>query len=285
MGFYAPAQLMQDARRHGVTVLPIDVNHSEWDCTLEKREAVEHDFALRLGLRLIVGLSRPHAEAIGEARRQGPFETLEGFTRRTRLSRAVIAKLAQADALSSFGRDRRQALWEALAQENTPKDMPLFDALPGEDDRLVELPELKPIEIVFADYQSTGLTLREHPISFYREKLATRGVLTASQLSGVAHNQRVAVAGIVLLRQRPSTAKGITFVTLEDETGTLNLVLHQAIWQKFYMVSRRSSAWVAFGRLESKYSVIHVVVNRLVDFGQFVQDADNHLTHRSRDFR
>jgi error-prone DNA polymerase len=281
MGFYAPAQLVQDAQRHAVKIAPIDVNFSDWDCTLEGNTS----HALRLGWRLVVGLSQRHAITIQQARQSGPFTSLEDFTRRTKLSRAVVAKLAEADALGSLGRDRRQALWEALAQDKTPKHLPLFDTLEALDDDPVSLPEMQPLENVLADYETTGLTLRQHPLSFYRSELKRRGVITAAQLVEVGNRRRVSVAGLVLLRQRPSTAKGITFVTLEDETGTSNLILHQAVWDRFYAVARRSPAWVASGRLEAKYSVIHLVVDRLVDFGRFVQDARQRIAHRSRDFR
>jgi error-prone DNA polymerase len=201
------------------------------------------------------------------------------------LSRAVVAQLADADALASLGRDRRQALWEALAHERQPRALPLFDSLEPSDEAPVELPELDAAGNVYADYETVGLSLRSHPLAFYRERLNSLHVLSAEQLKTLENNHPVCVAGLVLLRQRPSTAKGITFVTLEDETGTINLVVHQKTWEQYYNVARRSPAWVAFGKLETKHSVIHVVTNRLVDFAKFTGADAERLAVKSRDFR
>ncbi|MCA9266219.1 MAG: error-prone DNA polymerase, partial [Planctomycetales bacterium] len=302
MGFYAPAQLIRDARDHGVEVAAVDVNASQWDCTLENvsdegpepwaaaderggGESKHSPLVLRLGMRMIVGLSARHAEIISKERRhRGPYQSFEDFARRTRLSRSVITQLAEADALASLGRNRRQALWEALAQENQPREMPLFRGLAAEDEAPVTLPGLEPWENVIADYRMTGLSLRAHPISFFREQLQGRGVCTAAQLTEWPNETPVSVSGLVLLRQRPSTAKGITFVTLEDETGTANLVVKQPIWERFYHVARRSPAWIAFGKLERKETVIHVVAQRLVDFAEFTQANAHQLRVKSRDF-
>jgi error-prone DNA polymerase len=236
-------------------------------------------------MRLMRGFSQRHAERIVEARAEGPFQSQADFAKRTGLSRAVIAQLAEADALASLGRDRRQALWEALAQESQPRALPLFDQLEPADEPPVELPELDALGNVFADYETVGLSLRSHPLAFYRERLNALHVMTAEKLQTLENNHPVRVAGLVLLRQRPSTAKGITFVTLEDETGTLNLVVHQKIWEQYYHVARRSPAWVAFGRLETKHSVIHIVTNRLVDFAAFTGADAERLAAKSRDFR
>jgi error-prone DNA polymerase len=288
MGFYAPAQLVRDARQHGIEVLPADVNHSDWDCTLQPAAVSQSctvPFALRLGLRMIGGFSETHAECIQQARTKGPFRSLEDFTRRTRLSRTVVTRLARADALASLGRNRRQALWEALSQEESSEELPLFDFLESEDEKPVELPALEPLEEVFRDYETTGLSLKAHPISFYRVRLDQLGVTPAGQLPTIRNNQLVRVAGLVLLRQRPSTAKGITFVTLEDETGTANLVVRQPVWQRYYAVARRSPAWVAHGKLECEQSVIHVVVNRIEDFARATGNPSHQLQTKARDFR
>ena len=280
MGFYAPSQLIRDAREHDVRVLPIDVNHSDWDCTLE----VATDFtrrSVRLGLRLLNGFSQEHAELIVAARRHGLFTSLQDFTRRTKLSRAVTTRLSESDAFASIGRDRRSALWEALAQDKQQRDMPLFDGLAAEDDAPVQLPQLKSLEQVFIDYQTTGLSLRDHPVSFYRSELDKLGVVQNVELQDMRNNSIATIAGLVILRQRPQTAKGITFVTLEDESGVANLVLHVDTWKKFYSICRRSPAWIARGRVESKYSVIHLVVEHLEDFSEQLQA----LNVSSRDFR
>lgn len=296
MGFYAPAQLLRDAQQHGVSVLPIDVNVSHWDCTLESAGnsstnqratnniSTDHpspSLALRLGMRLIVGFSQFHAETIVAARQQAPFCTIDDFSRRTKLGQATIMRLARADALRSFSGPRRAALWEALARPTKTCDQPLFDSLTV-DEQLP--PTLQPAgleEDVFADYQSTGLSLKAHPISFYRHELDQWHVKPADHLPAMTNHQRVTVAGLVLLRQRPSTAKGITFVTIEDETGTINVVVHQQIWQRYHHVTRRSPAWLVYGDLEHKNSVIHVVARRIETLAEQLRE----LKTNSRDFR
>ena len=198
----------------------------------------------------------------------------------------MITRLAEADALRSLGRDRRQALWEALAQEKNPRAFPLFDQVPACDEQPVMLPEMAQLENVFADYQTTGLSLKAHPFSFYRPQLAERAVRTAADLAELPNDHCVRIAGLVILRQRPSTAKGITFVTLEDESGVANLVVHHTTWRKYYGVARRSPAWVADGTLQSHHTVIHVVVTRLMDLAQFLKETSaTSWAQKSRDFR
>lgn len=275
MGFYAPAQLVRDAREHQVEVRAIDVNHSQWDCTLE-------DNALRLGLRLLIGFSQAAAETIMHEREShGPFHSLAEFASRTRLRQDLIAKLSDADAFASLGRDRRAMLWESLAQDPHDHARPLLGLLDPEDELPVPLPELSPQESVLADYRTAGMSLAAHPISFYRRELDKLRVLPASELRKVPSGRHVRVAGLVILRQRPSTARGITFVTLEDETGTANLILKPDIWRKFYHIAHRSPAWLAHGGLEQKEGVIHVVVNRLEDLSKRLGD----VAIKSRDFR
>ncbi|MBX7103004.1 MAG: error-prone DNA polymerase [Gemmataceae bacterium] len=261
MGFYAPAQLVQDARQHGVRVRPVDVNHSEYDCTLESGDRGPE---LRLGFRLIAGIRRDAVAAIESARADGPFTSLPEFGRRTGLPRAALESLSDADAFGSLKLDRRSALWHSLAQAKVPAGPSLFT---GADDRCSaeSLPELSPFDQVIADYRTTGLSLKGHPVGFYREHLDAWKVTPAERLKSIPHGTRIVVAGLVLLRQRPGTAKGITFVTLEDETGVANLILHPRTWESYYRVARHSPAWVARGVLESKDSVIHVVVRTIED--------------------
>ncbi len=280
MGFYAPAQLVRDARDHGVEVRPIDVNRSDWDCTLEPSDC-QGGQALRLGMRMLVRFAIRHAERIMSARESGEFRSIADFTDRTRSSRAVVSQLAEADALQSLGRDRRAALWEALGQEKKQLDQPLLAGLDSEDEAVVELPLLEPEEQVYADYQTSGLSLRAHPLSFQRERLDQLNVTPAGELVKRPHNHLVRVAGLVLLRQRPSTAKGVTFVTIEDETGVANLVVHQKTWQRFYAVARGAAAFLVHGRLERKDEVTHVVVQRLEDLSVRLRE----LKTKSRDFR
>jgi error-prone DNA polymerase len=279
MGFYAPAQLIRNAQEHGVIVCPVDVNASYWDTGLEK---TGESYAIRLGLRFVSGISESQARMIEEARSLGgPFTGWDNFSRRTRLNRAVMRRLAEADAFASLALDRRGALWQALAEEKQPRAMPLFDSLAAEDEPGVPLPALRLEEQVLADYRSAGLSLKAHPMQFVREELNEWEVLPAEHLATHPADRHVRVAGIVLMRQRPSTAKGITFVTLEDETGQANLIVRQDVWQKFYHVARTATALIAHGRLQRQNSVIHVLVTQLED----LSDRLRGLAARSRDFR
>lgn len=295
MGFYAPAQLIADVRRHGVEVLPADVNHSNLDNTLEElaeipaASAVRHPHAsplpqpaLRLGLRQISGLPASAGEAIVAARRSGgEFVSVADLAKRTGLGQAVIGRLGKADALASMKQERRVALWQALGQERKPLDQPLFSGGDLADDADAGLPPLDPREEVFADYHTTGLSLKAHPLSFYREGLNRLKVAAARDLESRPDNRQVRVAGLVILRQRPSTAKGITFVTLEDETGTINLVIKPPIWERHYQIVRTCPAWLAHGKLERRSGVTHVIVNRLENLAESLRD----LKAASRDFR
>ena len=284
MGFYAPAQLLRDAREHGVEVRPLDVERSAWDLTLEGN-------AIRLGFRLVSGLPAAAVARLVEARQAGPFGSFEELARRTGLGQPALVALAKADALGSLGLDRRAALWHALGRP-TERPLPLFespppatdDALPpqptADEPRPEALPAASPYEEVLADYRTAGLTLRQHPLAFYRHALRQRGCVAAAELAACDSGQRVRVAGLVLLRQRPSTAKGITFVTLEDETGTTNLILRPDVWHKFRAVANHAQLWLADGRLERQGPVIHVLVERLAALG----DEDRRAVWRSRDF-
>jgi error-prone DNA polymerase len=190
-------------------------------------------------------------------------------------------RLSEADVFQSLSCDRRGALWEALAHPRAPEHRPLLDDLVPEEEPAPGLPPLSPQEEVLADYHTSGLSLKSHPLAFHRQQLDTLNVVPAEKLCWLQNGRRVRVAGLVLLRQRPSTAKGITFVTLEDETGTCNLLVHQRTWERFYTVARRASAWLAHGRIETKDSVIHVIVERLEDLSGILGRL--HIT--SRDFR
>jgi error-prone DNA polymerase len=274
MGFYAPAQLVRDARQHGVEVRPVDVSASHWDCTLEEGE-------LRLGLRCISGLSEVPARAIEDARHDGPFQGWDDFMRRTRLRRAVVSRLALADAFGSLALDRRGALWRALGEEKIPRALPLFDVIAPVDEPPVVLERMEKREEVLADYRTSGLSLKAHPMEFVRKKLDRLRVLPARALATHPPNRYVRTAGVVLVRQRPSTAKGITFVTLEDETGVANLIIRQDVWQKFYRVARTATAYLAAGRLQRQEGVIHVLVSKLEDLSETLRGLES----QSRDFR
>ncbi|MFP6611710.1 MAG: error-prone DNA polymerase [Pirellulales bacterium] len=302
MGFYAPAQLIRDAIEHDVEVLPIDINDSCWDCTLERLPladcglrnngqfgAVEDnpesgirnpEYSLRLGMRLVRGLSPAAAGAIEQAR-VTKFDSIADLTERTGLDRPVVECLAAADVFGSLRLDRRGALWQALDQAPKPEEQPLFVDVRPADSPLPVLPKLTAQEEVFADYRAAGLSLRQHPISFYRQQLDVLNVVPTAQLAECKNNRPVRVAGLVLMRQRPSTANGITFVTLEDETGICNLIIHARTWQRFDLVARRSSALIAGGKLERKNEVLHVIVHHLEEMTARLSS----LNHRSRDFR
>jgi error-prone DNA polymerase len=285
MGFYSVSDLVTDARRHEVVVLPVDVNLSDWDCTLEEEDAgtsnENKQLALRLGMKVVHGIRQDDVMRILENRGERLYGSVEDLRRRGRVSRSFIMKLADADAFSSFQRDRRAALWEALAQERSMCEQPLFDLISASDDDVPDLPVMHPAEQVEMDYRTAGLSLKGHPLMFWREQLAAKSVVTAIQLETLNNNRYVRVAGIVLLRQRPSTAKGITFVTLEDETGTINLVLKQYIWERYYSIGRHSNTWLVHGKLEKKGSVIHVVAHRLEDLSATL----GKYKPKSRDFR
>ncbi len=289
MGFYAPAQLVRDAREHGIEVRPADVNFSDWDCSLERiparpaRGPYRHGdevHALRLGLRLLRGLSEEHGRAIEVARnRGGRFRDFEEFARRTGLPRAALQLLSRGDALSSLNTSRREAYWKALPVREA---LPLVDAAGGvPDEAPPELPLLSAQEEVVADYSAAGLSLRQHPVSFLRGRLNELRAVSAERLRELESDRRVKVAGLVLMRQRPSTAAGITFVTLEDETGTVNLVVYPNVWQQFRPAARFAGVLLATGRLQREGDIIHVVCERLDDLSALLQDLDS----RARDFR
>jgi len=289
MGFYAPAQLISDARKHGVLVRPIDVNHSAWDCTLEIRGARSASegrpsLALRapnhpslcLGFRIINGLARPAVDQLVAARAAGPFVSWNDFIRRTRLSSAVLKKLAQADVFGSLGVTRREALWRALPSQES---LPLFE-LAEEEEKPAPLPPMTALQEVVADYGAAGMTLRQHPISFLRTALAERGAVPAEALATLKDGIRVKVAGLVLLRQRPATAKGITFVTLEDETGIVNLIVRQEIWERYRRAAKTAKIMLAHGTLQRQKEIIHVLVTKIDNFS-----ARLAIDATSRDFR
>jgi error-prone DNA polymerase len=273
MGFYAPAQLIRDARSHGVKVLPVDVNASAWECTLEPCDG---SLAIRLGFLLIQGMSEKEALRITSARASaGTFRSMDDLARRADLSRRELARLSSADACRSLWLDRRQALWNALPVR---EEMPLFAQ--AEEDDQPPLPSMDPWEEVVADYHAVGLSLREHPISFLREDLSRLGVLAARELGQAKDRSFVKVAGLILMRQQPGTAKGIRFVTLEDETGVANLVIRPNVWDRCRQVAVRASALLASGTLERQGLVIHVVVSHLEDVSAAVEG----IRAKSRDF-
>ncbi len=287
MGFYAPAQLVRDAKDHGVTVLPIDVNHSRWDCALEEG-------AVRLGLRMVVGLPQSQARQIEQLQ---PFASMDQFQRA--MPAKIVQRLARADAFGSLKLNRRNSLWQALAPADPRGAFPLFekssdakypenicemnscDIAPAPAEAATWLPPMDARAEVFADYCTAGLSLKAHPVSFFRQQLNRLNVVQAAKLASLKDGRFVRVGGLVLVRQRPGTAKGITFVTLEDETGVANLIIRMDVWEKFYTVARTAQAFIASGRLQNQQGVIHVLVSRLEN----MNEAMNQLRSTSRDFQ
>ncbi|PKP64937.1 MAG: error-prone DNA polymerase, partial [Alphaproteobacteria bacterium HGW-Alphaproteobacteria-9] len=267
MGFYAPAQIMRDAQGHGVAVLPVDVNGSVWDCTLEAGEGDQH--ALRLGLRQIDGLPEHVAAAlVAEREERGPFRDVADLRARAGLSPAHIERLASADAFTSLGLTRRQALWNACSLISAP-DLPLFRAAAvreeGAERARVRLPAMPLSEEVVADYQTTRLSLKAHPMAFLRADLAARGFVRASELRERKFRSMVQVAGVVLIRQRPGSAKGVTFITLEDESGVINLVVWPDLKEKHRKVVMGARLMEVRGRVEYDDEVIHVIAASMTD--------------------
>jgi error-prone DNA polymerase len=264
MGFYAPAQIVRDAAEHGVAVLPADVNHSMWDCTLEDRGA-----ALRLGLRQIDGLAEYAAAALVSAREEGGrFADVGALKERAGLSPAVIERLAAADAFGSLGLARRQALWDARSLI-AARELPLFAAMAARDEgaerAVTRLPAMPLSEEVVADYQTQRLSLKAHPLAFLRAGLAERGFVRASDLRARKVRSAVQVAGVVLIRQRPGSAKGVCFITLEDETGVVNLVIWPDLMEKQRKVIMGSRLIEVRGRVEYDDEVIHVIAAHLTE--------------------
>ncbi len=265
MGFYAPAQIVRDAREHGVTVRAIDVNHSHWDCTLEP---TSNSPALRLGLRQIEGLRLDDATRLVAARGDTPYASIEDVRRRAGIGVAAIQRLAEADCFRSIKRDRRGALWDARALKGAP-DLPLFRAANAADEGwetdVVRLPAMPMSEHVVSDYQTTRLSLKAHPMQFLRPHYARRGFVTAGELRSMRYGRRVSLAGLVLIRQRPGSAKGVCFITLEDETGVANLV----VWPDRFAAQRGivmgARLMVVHGVVQHDEAVVHVIAARLED--------------------
>jgi error-prone DNA polymerase len=261
MGFYAPAQIVRDAEEHGVTVLPVDVNHSDWNCTLEQG-------ALRLGLRQVDGLRADEAAKLVAARGALPYGDVEDLRLRSRVGVATVERLAAADAFRSIGLDRRQALWDAKALKQAP-DLPLFLAAEARDEGaeavIAKLPAMPLSEHVVNDYQTTRLSLKAHPMRFLRDHYRKRGFISADRLTALNNSHRVSLAGLVLVRQRPGSAKGVCFITLEDETGIANLV----VWPDRFAAQRAivmgARLMAVHGVVQKDDAVIHVVATRLED--------------------
>jgi error-prone DNA polymerase len=295
MGFFAPAQIVRDAREHGVEVREVDVNHSDWDCTLESppplqggREELRssegrgarllplpsplslkgaREPALRLGLRQVDGLHREAADRL-VARR--PYRTVEELRTRGGVPVHAIQRLAAADAFRSMGLDRRAALWDSRALKQAP-DLPLFafadERDEGAESAPAQLPAMPLAEHVISDYQTVRLSLKAHPMHFLRAHYSAQKFVTAEQLKSLKDGRRLSMAGVVLIRQRPGTSKGVVFITIEDETGVANLVVWPHVFEKQRKIVMGARLMAVHGMIQRDpdSEVIHVVAARLED--------------------
>ncbi len=305
MGFYSPASLVKDAQRHGVEVRPVSVLDSEWDCTLEAvpleavpPEGVSREKALRLGMRMIKGLSREAAERLLSFRAQlfaagKTFESFPELLRQLPLPKKDVDALAEAGAFEALLRERRQVLWAARA----PRQLGLFRSVPANEPG-VQLPGLQDIELLALDYERVRLSLSDHPLRHLRAQLARSSVITMAQLAQCSTGERVAVAGLVLARQRPGTASGVVFVTLEDETGIANLIFYARVFEAYRRAAQHSSLLLVRGKVERQdpkpgtvdrrdprqkngvASILHLIV----ESAERLSLPGRELSHSSRDF-
>ena len=283
MGFYAPAQLVRDAREHGVEVRPVDINHSDWDCTLEPTSDPEKP-AVRLGLRQVDGLRKNDAEKIVATRirlteKPGMFDShvfkdAHDVKRHAGVPRAALERLAAADAFRSTGQDRRQALWDVRGL-SPAEPLPLFqwgDAREDGKEPDVELPLMPLSEHVINDYQTLRLSLKAHPLSFLRERLRKQRVISCSELRDLRDGTSIAIAGVVLVRQRPGSAKGVVFMTIEDETGIANSVVWPKTLEKYRKVIMTARLIFIRGRIQRHEDIIHVVCQHLEDRSDWLNE-------------
>jgi error-prone DNA polymerase len=270
MGFYQPAQIVIDAKKNGVEVRAIDINYSDWDNLLEEKS--NKYCALRLGFRQVKGLREEDMNVLLSGRKKlyGSITELRNLG----VSKAALEKLADADTFRSIGLDRRQALWEVSACDDRP--IGLFSGQsPGDaTEEKASLPEMTISEHVVQDYAATSLSLKAHPVSFVREKLQQLHIVSAKELNTLHDGDRVKVAGLVLVRQRPGTAGGICFITIEDETGNSNLVVFQNLFDEFRKEILNSKLLMVEGKLQDQGEVIHVIVQRCYDLSKLLR----HLT-------
>ncbi|MGR9399875.1 error-prone DNA polymerase [Rhizobium leguminosarum] len=287
MGFYAPAQIVRDAREHGVEVRPVCVNQSRWDCTLEPIEGSDRH-TVRLGMRMVRGLSTADVARIVAARADQPFDSVDDMWRRSGIPAASLVELAEADAFRpSLGLERRDALWAIKALRDEP--LPLFAAAAEREARTiaeqqepaVELRQMTQGHNVVLDYGHTGLTLREHPVSFLRRELAERRIVTCTEAMSARDGRWLMAAGLVLVRQRPGSAKGVIFLTLEDETGVANVVIWPQLFERSRRIALGASMMAINGRIQREGDVVHLVAQQLFDLsGSLTGLADRDLEFR-----
>jgi error-prone DNA polymerase len=289
MGFYAPAQIVRDARDHGVQIRPVCINASRWDCTLEPTD--DDRFAVRLGFRLTRGLANKDGAKIVAARADSPFESVDDLWRRADVPVASLVQLAEADAMKeSLGLARREALWALKGLRDEPLE--LFAAASAREARTIEevrepAVSLRPMTSggeVVEDYRHVGLTLRQHPASFLRADLTSRRIVTCIDAMNGRDGKRLTTAGLVLVRQRPGSAKGVMFITIEDETGIANLVVWPSLYERQRRIILGAGMIAVQGRVQREGEVVHLVAQHLIDLsadlaGVCERDASFPLPH------
>jgi error-prone DNA polymerase len=315
MGFYAPAQIVRDARLHGVEVRPVCIIASAWDCTLEAAEgtlkapdctleaAGQRSLAVRLGLRMAKGLAHTHAGEIVARRNDAPYRSVEDLWRRAHVPVAALERLAEADAFATLGLDRRQALWAIRGLSDAR--LPLFDSRHGAPPRHggrtpaihdlpsdiqeshewrtsarhdteeppVPLPPMTAGREVVEDYRATSLSLRRHPVSFLRADLTAQRIVRCADLANVRNGQHLTVAGVVLVRQRPGSARGVLFITIEDETGHANLIVWPSVFDRQRRLVLTASMLSCHGKVQREGEVIHVVAAHLADLSALLRSV------------
>jgi DNA-directed DNA polymerase III PolC len=286
MGFYAPAQIVRDAREHGIEVRPVDVNRSDWDCTLEEapfdparmkprhaemRGAIQSKRAVRLGLRQVKGLSKAEMERLVAIRAEsGTYDSVRDLWLRSGLDRGTMERLADADAFAGLGLSRRDALWaaQALDPNGAAERLPLFETAAAQDlqkEPDAHLPPMQMGEEVINDYRFLSLSLKAHPVFFVRDELRRQRVLANQAMDTMPSGRRVTVSGIVLVRQRPGSAKGVIFMTIEDETGVANIIVWPKVFERLRPIVLGARFIKVTGRMQSDRGVIHVVADEIVD--------------------
>jgi error-prone DNA polymerase len=287
MGFYAPAQLIKDAQRHGVVILAIGINESDYDCSLELSEDFQklEDHSqitsapkLRIGLSMVKGLSLEGAEAIVEARREGKFQSIQDLVFRSGIGKKDLESLAAADALRGLSGDRHRAFWQVSGVEQEAdcsrgKTLSLFAGQHFTDNDFgidVLLPIATESQNIVGDYSASGFTLRRHPVALFRQHLQTFNVVSAVELNQVADDSHVKITGLVTCRQRPMTAAGVTFLTLEDESGFVNVVVWPSLGEKLRPIVRQAAMLGVVGHVQKGEGVIHLIAHDLVDLSQWL---------------
>jgi error-prone DNA polymerase len=281
MGFYAPAQIVRDARQHGVEIRPIDVNHSRWDCTLE--EAAGRYKAVRLGLRMVRDLANADGAAIVTARGKQLYSNVEEIQRRARVGRGALDRIGEADGFGSLALSRRSGLWDVKGLGNAA--LPLFAAADERDGKLrqeaieptVLLAPMGEGAEVVEDYRASGLSLRAHPLAFLRDELKARKMITCEQLQTVKDGRWIELAGIVLVRQKPGSAKGVMFITLEDETNVANLVVWTNVFEKNRRTVLGASMMGVRGQVQREGEVIHLIAQRLDDLSPLLASVGHRV--------